>query len=127
MAEPFIFMSTAPVREGRRESLEKRFRVVADKVEAREPKMLHFALYLSEDGTEETTLQVHADAENMALHMQLVAEHVEESQEDLDFAGMSIEVYGNPTDPILDQMRRLAGSGVSVSLKRPVVGFERFG
>lgn len=126
MAEPFIFISTAAVKDGRQEVFEKRFQEVSDKVEEHEPKMLHFGLYLNEDGTEETTFQVHADAENMAYHMQIIADHVDESREDLDFSKMSIQIYGNPTEPMLEQMRRIAGSGVPVSIKRPAVGFDRF-
>lgn len=47
-----------------------------DIVEAKEPKMLYFAHHVSEDGREATTVQVHADANNMSVHMELVADQI---------------------------------------------------
>lgn len=126
MAEPFIFISSSGLKEGKREAYEKQFQRVADKVEEREPKMAHFSLYVSEDGTEVSTFQVHTDADNMAYHMEVIAEHVEEAREFLDFSKMSIQVFGNPSPEVLGQMRQLAGSGVAVSVKTPVAGFNRF-
>ena len=58
---------------------------VADLVEAKEPKMLYFALHTSEDGSEATTVQVHADAENFGYHMSVVQDHVRAAYEYVDY------------------------------------------
>ncbi len=107
------------------EEYKERFQAVADIVEAEEPKMLYFAEHVSEDGSENTTVQVHADADNMAYHMQLVGEHIQEAAQYLDWSSMSIRIYGSPTEGVLEQMRQIAGSGVSVTVSPAAVSFSR--
>jgi len=126
MAEPFIFINTYKIKPGKENDFRKAFQEVADIVEAKEPKMLYFATHVSDDGTEAATVQVHADADNMAFHMQLVEDHIRGAAETMDFSSMSIQIFGTPTDAILDQMRQIAGSGVSVTVRPAVVSFNRF-
>jgi Antibiotic biosynthesis monooxygenase len=127
MAEPFIFINTYTIKPGKEEAYKTAHQKVADLVEAKEPKMLYFALHTSEDGSEATTVQVHADAENFGYHMSLVEDHVRAAHEYLNDANMAIRIFGFPTAAILDQMRQLAGSGVSVTVSPPTLGFNRFG
>lgn len=81
---------------------------------------------LSEDRTEATTVQVHADAANMAFHMQVAGEHIRQAAEYLDWSSMRIRIYGAPSEDLLAQMRELAGSGVSVTISPLACGFDRF-
>jgi quinol monooxygenase YgiN len=127
MAEPFIFINTYTIKPGKEEAYKTAHQKVADLVEAKEPKMLYFALHTSEDGSQATTVQVHADAENFGYHMSLVEEHVRAAHEYLDGTHMAIRIFGSPTEAILDQMRQLAGSGVSVTISPATLGFNRFG
>jgi quinol monooxygenase YgiN len=127
MAEPFIFINTYTIKPGKEEAYKTAHQQVADLVEAKEPKMLYFALHTSEDGSQATTVQVHADAENFGYHMSLVEEHVRAAHEYLDGTNMAIRIFGSPTEAILDQMRQLAGSGVSVTISPATLGFNRFG
>ncbi|MEX0698847.1 MAG: antibiotic biosynthesis monooxygenase [Acidimicrobiia bacterium] len=126
MAEPFIFINTYRIKPGKEAEYRKGFEEVVDIVRAEEPKMLYFAEHISEDGSETTTVQVHADAENMAHHMQLVGERIQEAMPLLDASSMSIRIYGSAPDPFVAQMRELAGSGVSVTVSPAAVGFNRF-
>jgi len=89
--------------------------------------MLYFALHTSEDGSEATTVQVHADAENFGYHMSVVEDHVRAAHEYVDYATAAIRIFGSSTAAILDQMRQLAGSGVSVTVSPATLGFNRFG
>lgn len=125
MAEPFILINTYAIKPGHEDEYHKRFQEVADLVEANEPKMLYFAAHLSEDGSEAATVQVHTDADNMAFHLELVADHVRDAAQYLDFSTMSIRIYGSPTEAVLEQMRQLAGSGMAVTVSPAVVSFDR--
>ena len=127
MAEPFIFINTYTIKPGKEEAYEAAHQKVADLVEAKEPKMLYFALHTSEDGSEATTVQVHADAENFGYHMSLVEDHVRAAHEYLDSSNTAIRIFGSPTAEILDRMRQFAGSGVSVTVSPSTLGFNRFG
>lgn len=126
MAEPFIFVNTYAIRPGKLEAYKQRFQRTAEVVEDNEPRMLYFACHLSEDGIEATTVQVHADAENMVYHLQLVADDIDAARELLDFSSMSIRIYGSPTDAFLEQMRQLSGAGVDVTVSRATIAFDRF-
>jgi hypothetical protein len=127
MAEPFIFINTYTIKPGKEEAYKTAHQKVADLVEAKEPKMLYFALHTSEDGSQATTVQVHADAENFGYHMSVVEDHVRAAHEHVDYATAAIRIFGSPTAAILDQMRQLAGSGVSVTVSPLSLGFNRFG
>jgi hypothetical protein len=126
MAEPFIFINSYKIKPGREEEYLKRFEEVTEIVRRDEPEMLYFAEHLAQDGSEATTVQVHANPENMARHMQLVGEHIQEAMEYLDDTSMSIRIFGTPTDVVLEQMKGLAGSGVSVTVSPAAVEFDRF-
>jgi quinol monooxygenase YgiN len=126
MAEPFIFINTYAIKPGKADAYREKFREVAELVEAKEPRMLYFAHHESEDGSQGATVQVHADPDNMAFHMELIGDHIRQAAEYLDSSSWSIRIYGSPSDAVLDQMRQLAGSGVSVTVSPPVVAFDRF-
>lgn len=69
---------------------------------------------------------MHADADNMVFHMQLVGDQIRGAGEYLEWSSMSIRVYGSPGNTLLEQIRLMAGSGISVTVSPPVVGFNRF-
>lgn len=125
MAEPLIFINTYRVTPGKEEAYLEAFQEVADIVEAGEPKMLYLAEHVSEDGATATTVQVHADADNLLFHMELVGQHIQRAAEYIDWSSMSIDLYGTPSAALLEQMRQVAGTGVSVTVNPPAVSFSR--
>lgn len=60
----------------------------------------------------------------MEYHMEIAAEHIKAATALLDFNQMHIEVYGLPSEAVLEQMRQLAGSGVPV-IKKPDAVVDR--
>lgn len=126
MAEPFIFINSYTIKPGKEEEYEQRFGQVVEIVKAEDPAMLYFGHHMSEDGSLATTVQVHANADNMASHMSRVGDHIQSAMQYLDTSSMTIQIYGTPTEEVLDQMRQLAGSGVSVTVSPAAVGFNRF-
>lgn len=117
MSEPFIFVNTYAVKEGKVEGYKERCQPVVDLVTESEPRMIYFGIYFSDDGTEATTIQIHPDADSMMFHMQLAADHIRESAEYLDFTKMSVQILGTPNQAVMEQMRQLAGSGVPITVK----------
>jgi hypothetical protein len=127
MAQPFLFINTYAIHKGKEQQYTKAFQEIADIVQANEPKMIYFGCHTSEDGSRVTTVQVHAEAENMSFHMQLVEDHIRAAMQNyIDAADMSIQIYGEPTEEMLGHMRELAGSGVRVTISPPSVSFHRF-
>jgi hypothetical protein len=66
------------------------------------------------------------DADSMEFHMEVVRETAERVYAETVDATPNIQVYGTPSDTVLDMLRRQAGSGVSLKVKpHQVGGFTR--
>lgn len=123
MSQPFIFIGTHALREGQLHEYERYFREFAsDVVEAKEPRLLAFNGYASEDGRETTVVQVHPDADSMLFHMSLVTDHVSDAYERFLAGTAGIEIYGEPNEATLEMVKQLAGSGVPVRVKPLGIG-----
>jgi hypothetical protein len=128
MAGPLIFISQSRIKEGELDNFKRGLREMAEFVEANEPRVIAFEAYLNDDDTEVTGVQIHPDADSMALHMQVAFEKIMEFDKYLDT--QSVEVYGVPNDAVLGMMKQIADqfSGSEMSLRvrtNPVGGFTR--
>jgi hypothetical protein len=65
-------------------------------------------MYLDEDGSEGTSFHVFADEEAMDLHVEGTEELAEPAYELIELRGF--EIYGRPSDAVLETTRRHAGS-----------------
>jgi hypothetical protein len=127
MAEPFIWINTYAIRPGKAAEFQQLHRELNDLVEAKEPRMIYFGYHVNDDGSQGTTVQVHADAENMIFHMEVAGDHIRQAMaEYLDPSAMEVQIYGTPTEELLDQARQLAGSGVPVTIRPAAHSFHRF-
>jgi quinol monooxygenase YgiN len=122
MSEPFIFIGTHTIREGKLEDFKKQWRELLDVVDAKEPRLIAFNAYVNEDGTELTVVQVHPDADSMLFHMQVARDHISEAYQSVLEKTKRIDVYGKPSDTALEMIRQLAGSEVPLSLKANHLG-----
>ncbi len=127
MSETFVYTSVFRVREGRREEYRAFARRLAQLVQEEEPDMVHFGIYLDPETGDATTVQVHRSVDNFARHMDLVTPMMGEARELIDLNGMAIRIYGRPTEPILAQMRSLAGTGATVSISELAGGADHAG
>jgi hypothetical protein len=117
MAGPFIFIATNRLRPGKLEDERARVPGLVEFVEANEPRLIAFNEYASEDGTEVAVLQVHPDGDSMTSHMELIAERASRAYAETVEATTSIQVFGTPSDDVVDMLRRQAGAGVPLSVK----------
>jgi quinol monooxygenase YgiN len=117
MSEPFIFIGTHTIREGRLEDFKKSCGELVKAVDANEPRLIAFNIYVNDDGSEATIVQVHPDADSMLFHMQVVRDHISEAYQSVLEKTKRIDVYGKPSDAVLETIRQLAGSGVPLTVK----------
>jgi quinol monooxygenase YgiN len=122
MAAPFIFIGTHTIREGKLEDFKQQWRELLEVVEAKEPRLIAFNAYVSEDGTELTVVQVHPDPDSMLFHMQVARDHISEAYLSVLEKTERIDVYGKPSDQVLETIKQLAGSGVPLSVKANHLG-----
>jgi hypothetical protein len=122
MSGPFIFIATNRLREGKLAAERERAADLTSFIEASEPQLLAFNDYANEEGTEVGVGQVHPDAASMEFHMEVVAERAARAYAETLEATTSIEVYGQPSDAVLEMLGRQAGAGVPMTVKRHHLG-----
>jgi NAD-dependent oxidoreductase involved in siderophore biosynthesis len=122
MSGPFIFIATNRLREGKLAAERERTRDLSSFIEANEPQLLAFNEYANEEGTEVGVVQMHPDAPSMELHMEVVAERAARAYAETLDATTSIQVYGEPSDAVLEMLSRQAGAGVPMIVKRHHIG-----
>lgn len=126
MAGPFIFIATNRLKSGKLEAESRRVPGLVDFINANEPGLIAFNEYANDEGTEVGVVQVHPDANSFEFHMGVVQERASQAYGETLDATTSIQVFGTPTETILEMLRRSAGSGVQYSVKqRHLGGFTR--
>lgn len=125
MTEPFIFIGTHRLKEGRTEAYKESLPEFLRTVQDNEPRLLHFGAYFSEDGTEVRIVQIHPDAASMAHHMQVVRTHITTAYRDFLVETKEIQIYGKADQAVLETISGLAGAGVPVRLRGDFRGFSR--
>ena len=125
MAEPFVFIGTHRIREGKLDEFRKEFAELVEVVEANEPRLIAFNGYFNEDETEMSIVQVHPDADSMLLHMRVAHEHITRGSEEL-LDTKDIQIYGTPNDTVIGMIKELSQSGVPLIVKpNHLGGFTR--
>ena len=119
---PFIFIGTYTIKDGKLDDFRQYLQPFFAHVEANEPRLLAFHAYINQDGTEATFVQVHPDAASMELHMQVAREHIERAYGEFLEGTRSIQVYGQPSDTVLEMTSHFVGSGGALSVKAHHIG-----
>lgn len=130
MSEPFIWIGIHKIKEGKTEELKSFLQDLPSFVEEREPRLLGFNLYLSEDGTRVAVVQIHPDADSFEFHMKVAGEHISQSYQYLE-ATESTWIFGTPSPAVLEmveQFRQAADQRETLSvIPHPLAGFTRLG
>jgi quinol monooxygenase YgiN len=122
-----VYVDTAEVRNGALEELKEAIKELVDFVEANEPRLIAYNVYLSDDGGGMTVVQVHPDAESLEYHMEVAGPVFRQFVELVTLS--SIQIYGEASEKLLQQSHekaRLLGRGASVVADDLHAGFTRF-
>jgi len=122
MSGPFIFIATNRLKPGKLDDERARVPGLVDFIQANEPRLIAFNEYANEEGTEVAVVQVHPDADSMAFHMQVVADRAASAYAETVDATTGIQVFGTPSNAVVEMLRRQAGAGVPLSVKRHHLG-----
>jgi hypothetical protein len=123
--EPFIFIGTHTIAEGKLDEFKRDCRKLVELVQEKEPQLLSFNFYFNEDESEVSVVQVHPDADSMLLHMQVAREHITEATED-QLITKDIHIFGPPNDAVSGMIEQLTQSGVPLIVKpKHFAGFTR--
>jgi len=127
MSEPIVVIDSSEVREGKLEELKTAIKELVEFVEANEPRPIAYNVYLKEDGTRMTVVQVHPDSVSMEFHMKVAGPAFPKFVELVKLSTM--DVYGKPSDDLLGRMRQKVQmlGDATVVVHKLHAGFARFG
>ena len=126
MSGPLVYVDTSEVREGALEELRGGIRELVEFVDANEPQLIAYNIYLGDDGSQMTVVHIHVDSASLEYHLD-VAGPVFRGLADL-ITLSSIRIYGEPSEKALRQLHDKAASlgDGDVSVHRLHAGFSRF-
>jgi hypothetical protein len=128
MPSPFIFIATNRLKPGQLDRERERVSDLVEFIAGNEPRLIAFNEYVNEAGDEVTVVQVHPDAASMEAHMQIVRERAQAAYSETLDATVRVQVFGRPTQAIVEMLRQQAGSGVEISVNgEHLGGFTRSG
>ena len=122
MSGPFIFIATNRLKPGKLTDEKKRVPGLVDFIETNEPRLIAFNEYANEDGTEVAVVQIHPDADSMAFHMDVIAERAAAAYAETVEATTSIQVFGMPSNDVVEMLQRQAGARVALRVKPSHLG-----
>jgi len=122
MTAPFIVIYTYAINEGKLEDFRQFLQELFKVLDANEPRALAVNVYVNEDGTEASMVQVHPGAASLEQFWQALHKHTGRALGDFVGATTSFQVYGAPSDVALRRARQLADLGVAVSVKPEHLG-----
>ena len=124
MSEPLIFVFNVTLQEGTFDDYSRYANELVEFIESKEPRLIAVEVYANEEGSEVSHVFIHPDAESEDFHAEVAAEKVKEGGQ--YYAGLAIDVYGRPSDAVLQQLKQMADSGVPVRVNpRYLGGFRR--
>jgi hypothetical protein len=122
VSSPFIFIATNRLKPGQLDRERDRVPGLVEFIEANEPRLIAFNEYANETGDETTVVQIHPDAASMESHMEIVRERASAAYAETLDATVRVQVFGEPTDAILEILRQQAGAGVEISVNGEHLG-----
>ena len=131
MSEPLIYVSTWKIKEGKLEEYKQFARELIEVFKAKEPQLIAMQIFLNEEETEMTSVQVHPNAASMDYHMQVLEKALGEDM--IEWVGRAdflepkhIEIYGKPSTALLEADRPAVELGIPRSIKpKKMAGFIR--
>jgi hypothetical protein len=124
---PFIFIATNRLKPDRLDRERKRVSGLVEFIEANEPRLISFNEFVNDAGDEVTVVQIHPDAASMEAHMEIVRERAQQAYAETLDATVRVQVFGQPTEAILETLRQQAGDGVEISINgEHLGGFTRW-
>jgi len=127
MSEPIVVIDTSEILDGKLPEVETVIKELAAFVESSESRPISYNVYLNDDRTRMTVVQVHPDSASMEFHMKVAGPAFAKFEGLIRLSTM--DVYGTPSDELLEQMQqkvRMLGNAI-VTLHERHAGFDRFG
>jgi hypothetical protein len=115
MSEPIVFISRNRVKEGMLADFKKHYYDSIPLIEASKLDTLVQLAYVNEDDSEVDIVRLFPNAEGLDLQLQGADQRSKVTYQFIE--PTSIEIYGTPNNYAMEMMKKVAGSGIKVSIK----------
>ena len=120
MSEPIVFISRNRVKEGLLADFKKHYYDSIPLIEASKLDTLVQLAYVNEDDSEVDIVRLFPNAEGLDLQLQGADQRSKVTYQFIE--PTSIEIYGTPNNYAMEMMKKVAGSGIKVSIKPQFIG-----
>ncbi len=120
MTEPIVFISRNRIKEGKAAEFRQHYRNSIAPIFDGKPGTSAQLAYEQEETGEVTIVRIFPNAQALDQQIQGADERSKKTYELIE--PVSIEIYGLPSPEIIEKMKKIAGSGVTVSLHRNYLG-----
>ena len=124
MSEPIVFISRNKIKEGKADEFRKHYQESTPITMADKPGTAIQLAYENEQATEVTVVRLFPNADALDQQIQGADERSRKTYEFIEPIG--IEIFGTPNPATLEKMKKIAGSGIMVSISPHYIdGFIR--
>lgn len=120
MSDPIIFISRNKIQEGKTEEFRKHYQDSIQSIFNGKPNTFAQLGYENGEGTEFTVIRVFPNADALDQQIQGADERSKKTYEYIE--PTAVEIFGTPNPATLEKMKKIAGSGVTVSISPSYLG-----
>ena len=120
MTDPIVFISRNRIKPGKVNDFRKHYRDSIPLTETNKPGTLVQLAYVNEDVTEVVIVRLFPNAEAMDQQLQGADERSKAAYRFIE--PTRIEIYGTPNNYAMEMMKKVAGSGIDVSVYPQFIG-----
>lgn len=120
MPDPIVFISRNKIKDGKTDEFGEHYRNSIQPIMDSKPGTIVQLAYENEGVTEVTIVRLFPNADALDLQIQGADERSRKTYEFIEPIG--IEIFGTPNPPTLEKMKKIAGSGVTLSVHTHFIG-----
>jgi hypothetical protein len=123
MPEPIVFMTTMKIHEGKTQEFQEGLRKSMAFLEANGPQLMA-ETYIDLEKMIAHAIQVHRDSESILEHWRMSDTYQQDVMQHITTT--HVDIFGKPNDDVMEGMKRLAGTGATITVSPHFAGFNRF-
>jgi quinol monooxygenase YgiN len=120
MPEPIVFISRNKIKPGMTDAFRQHYRDSLAPIMAGKPNTLAQVAYENEAADVVTIVRLFPDADALDQQIQGADQRLKKAYELIE--PLSIEIFGSPNPATVEMMKKVAGSGITVSVSPNYVG-----
>ncbi len=120
MTNPIVFIIRHRVKKGMIEAFRNHYQNSIPLTKTSKPSTMIQLAYINEDATEVDVIRIFPNAEGLDLQLQGADQRTKTTYQFIE--PTSIEIYGTPNPIVIEMIKKVAGSGIEVSVKPQFIG-----